>query len=140
MLPVLLITMLSLPPLCLTSRQSSAGNLIGRHKAASERIGRQATTAGQLMGLSGEAGFRSVRLSWRLENQGEKKAEATAEHFQIRYCENQVHVDTVEAFNYMGQLVNEKLQRKFKNAFCLINSYMNVHFKFLFIYTFTNRG
>jgi hypothetical protein len=92
---VLLTSMLSLPPLCLTSRQFSTSNLIGRQLAARERIGRQAMAkAGmapsRLMDLSGDAGFRSVRLSWRLESQAEKKTDEAAENFQIRYCENQV--------------------------------------------------
>ena len=67
--------------------QETAGiHPIGQPAASSPLIGGKAVVAdSQLTGLSAETGYRSARLSWRLEQSKEN-----GENFRIRYCENQV--------------------------------------------------
>ena len=67
-------------------QETAGSHLIGQPAASSPLIGGKAVVAdSQLTGLSAEAGYRSARLNWRLEQSKEK-----GENFRIRYCENQV--------------------------------------------------
>ena len=67
-------------------QETAGSHLIGQPAASSPLIGGKAVVAdSQLTGLSAETGYRSARLSWRLEQSKEN-----GENFRIRYCENQV--------------------------------------------------
>ena len=72
----------------LINGKAAATLLISRREAANQLIGDQSATS-RLTDLKAEAGYRSVRLSWRLEPTS-KKLDQAAVIFRIRYCENQV--------------------------------------------------
>jgi hypothetical protein len=75
----------------LISNAAAANRLISK-RAAAKQLSDNGSTAARLTDLRAEAGYRSVRLSWRLEPAPKRLQEEAANSFRIRYCENQVKI------------------------------------------------
>jgi hypothetical protein len=73
----------------LASSKAAAERLISK-RAAAKQLSDNGSTAAKLTDLRAEAGYRSVRLSWRLEPAPKRLEDEAANSFRIRYCENQV--------------------------------------------------
>jgi hypothetical protein len=77
-----------------SSKAAAAKRLISK-RAAAKQLSDNGSTATKLTDLRAEAGYRSVRLSWRLEPAPKRVQEVAADSFRIRYCENQVKIAPV---------------------------------------------
>jgi hypothetical protein len=78
----------------LSSNAAEDNRLISKRSAA-KQLSHNGSTATKLTDLRAEAGYRSVRLSWRLEPAPKRLQEEAANSFRIRYCENQVKMALV---------------------------------------------
>jgi hypothetical protein len=78
----------------LSSKVAVTNRLISK-RAAAKQLSDNGNTAARLTDLKAEAGYRSVRLSWRLEPAPKRLQDEAANSFRIRYCENQVKIALV---------------------------------------------
>jgi hypothetical protein len=86
----------------LSNKAAVAANRLIKKRAAAKQLSDNGSTAARLTDLRAEAGYRSVRLSWRLEPATKRLQEEAAKSFRIRYCENQVKI----ALLYKNMLPN----------------------------------